>query len=89
MKLSVLDRHADDADHAADLQQLEIDIAIKSAKNKLTEKPEYNKNGLRICLDCEELIPIERIRLVNAVRCIYCQSELEKEVKLYSRKHHV
>jgi RNA polymerase-binding transcription factor DksA len=85
MTLTTLERHADNADSAADLAQLEIDLAIEATKNHSDEKPAYNKNGLRICLDCESFIPIERIRSTNAVRCVYCQTDLEKYRQFYKR----
>lgn len=37
--------------------------------------------GNRICLDCEAIIPLRRVELINAVRCVYCQMAMEQRNK--------
>jgi len=62
---------SDQLDEASELEQKVRDIALKKQQQQ-KEKPLFIK-GVRCCLDCEEVIPIERVNSVDAVRCIMCQ----------------
>lgn len=85
MKISTIEQHADESDRASDIQEFENNLALKHHhQQQPKEQPVFNENGLRICVDCDVLIPIERFRAnQNAVRCVYCQEELERFNKLY------
>ena len=86
--MQIIERHADPSDTASDIEQIEINLAIQAVRHITYEEPEYNSNGLRICIECEVLIPIARIRAnENAVRCIHCQEKIEKENKLYGGRY--
>ena len=45
-----------------------------------------NEISLRICIDCREIIPAERVQATNATRCVTCESEHDLEQKNRSRE---
>jgi RNA polymerase-binding transcription factor DksA len=59
---------SDQFDLASKLEDLARTTAIKNQQRN-REKP-LVINGVRHCLDCEEQIPLERVKSVDAVRCI-------------------
>ena len=59
---------SDQFDQASKLEQLAIDKAMQNHQQQ-KEKP-LVINGVRCCLDCEEPILLERVKSVDAVRCI-------------------
>ena len=61
----------DQFDQASKLEQLAIDKAMQNHQQK-KEKP-LIIHGLHCCLDCEEEVEPERVKSVDAVRCISCQ----------------
>lgn len=61
----------DQFDHASKLEQLAISKALQNHQQK-KEKP-LVIGGVRCCLDCEEEVEPQRIKSVDAVRCISCQ----------------
>ncbi len=75
---------ADNADIAENEIERGTQRAIDSILNRNTERPEYNDEGDRICLDCAAVIPEARIKAVGAVRCIYCAQADEDEKKMYN-----
>lgn len=88
MSITTIEQHPDESDRATDIQQFENELALKRHQQQPKEQPEYNSNGLRICIDCNALIPIARIRAnENAVRCVFCQDELEKFNKLHGYRY--
>jgi RNA polymerase-binding transcription factor DksA len=58
----------DQFDHASKLEQLAISKALQNHQQR-KEKP-LVINGVRCCLDCGEPILLERVKSVDAVRCI-------------------
>ncbi len=46
------------------------------------EEPDEDAEGHRYCLDCAEIIPLERILAVQAVRCVTCAAKRERFAKL-------
>ncbi|MBU2723884.1 TraR/DksA C4-type zinc finger protein [Acidithiobacillus ferridurans] len=48
---------------------------------------ESAEGSRRYCLDCAEIIPPERVRLVDAVRCVHCASSLEGGSPLQGATH--
>ena len=60
-------------DDATDRELFERKLIINAHKNRIKESPEFNKDGKRICLDCEAKIIAERVEYVDAVRCVTCQ----------------
>lgn len=71
----------DQLDQASTLEQNARDYALKKQQQQ-KEKP-LIINGVRCCLDCEEIIPIQRVKSVNAVRCITDQVHHEALQKHY------
>jgi RNA polymerase-binding transcription factor DksA len=62
-----------DYERAAWLEDAERRAGIEAARRPPTEKPR-ERNGVRVCLDCDE--PIDPRRLISqprAVRCTDCQ----------------
>lgn len=59
---------ADQFDQASKLENLARTQALKNHQQQ-KEKP-LIINGVRHWLDCEEPIPLERVKSVDAVRCI-------------------
>lgn len=54
-----------------------LDAALAQATNRPLETP-LIIDGFRVCLDCEVVIPENRLAaLPAAVRCISCQEEKE------------
>jgi len=71
---------ADAADHAADLQQAEIEHGLAALQRNIARagEQETDEHGRVICCECEELIDPRRLEaLPTAVRCTPCQEELE------------
>lgn len=68
---------ADICDKAGELIQFHTDNALACVRNRTHEQPIVNDMGLRICKDCNNLIPIARVQAVNAVRCVDCESAYE------------
>lgn len=86
--ITTIEQHPDESDRASDIQQFENELALKRHRQQPKEKPVFNDNGLRICVDCDVLIPIERIRAnEHAVRCVHCQDELERFNKLHGYRY--
>lgn len=70
----------DECDLAAQYQQMDLERALKKALEAArgVEEPLYIV-GVRCCLECEEPIPVERIRAnPQAVRCVACQAGKER-----------
>jgi RNA polymerase-binding transcription factor DksA len=61
-------RLTDQFDQASKLEQLAISKALQNHQQQ-KEKP-LVINGVRCCLDCGEPILLERVKSVDAVRCI-------------------
>lgn len=68
----------DEFDRAQELEQLQRDQALHNQLNQPTHKP-LIIDGVRCCLGCEEDIS-ERLKVLpNAVRCVICQEQFEKQ----------
>lgn len=66
-------------EHAEKLAEYERQRAIEQARKRLQPDPRpFNWNGT--CVECEDEIPAER-QALGRVRCISCQSLLEKKAK--------
>ncbi|WP_226850125.1 TraR/DksA C4-type zinc finger protein, partial [Acidithiobacillus ferrooxidans] len=50
------------------------------------EEPDEDAQGHRYCLDCSDIIPLERIQAVQAVRCVTCAAKRERFIKLTQGK---
>lgn len=66
-------------DHAQKIEEQSRTHAIEHALSS-KEKPLY-EDGQRICLDCMIPVPLNRVAVVNAVRCIECQTLNEVKAK--------
>jgi len=71
----------DECDLAAQREEHYRDIAIRQARAASSEEePLCDKNGKRICLECEKRIPQKRLRAhPQAVRCVECQARKERD----------
>ncbi|MBN6741408.1 hypothetical protein JKG47_12830 [Acidithiobacillus sp. MC6.1] len=76
----MFERPADPSDQASLRESAEIDavLARHRAASQRVEDPDEDAEGRRYCLDCAEIIPPERVRLVDAVRCVHCASMRER-----------
>jgi RNA polymerase-binding transcription factor DksA len=73
----------DIADNAEKQEAMARELMLKRHRERPKETPEFDEYGSRICLDCGGDIGEKRIKAVDAVRCIHCQNQLEKENKLW------
>lgn len=70
---------SDPCDLGSELEEKQRQWAIDDALRHTVETPLLDENYQRICRDCEEPIPLERlIAWPTAVRCISCQTDLEE-----------
>lgn len=70
----------DDADRAKDYEMAERSAAIQKQQQRAHEidRPLYVR-GVRVCLDCLDPIPDERIEAKpDAVRCTFCKEIHER-----------
>jgi len=75
---------SDNADRAAEIEQLQRDHALANHKRKRSQPKEYL--GIRVCMECGEDIPESRVKaLPEAFNCIYCQSQIEHNQKNYRK----
>ncbi|MCR2831816.1 TraR/DksA C4-type zinc finger protein [Acidithiobacillus ferrooxidans] len=78
------ERLADEADVGAkNTEEYLLDaLARQRAASVPQEEPDEDAEGHRYCLDCSEIIPLERIQAVQAVRCVTCATQRERFAKL-------
>ena len=69
---------ADIADLAEIREAKQRQDAIERITHRKQETPLVNSGGQRLCRDCEEIIPFQRVLAApHAVRCFDCQTRLE------------
>ena len=71
---------ADDLDRASELTQAQNDSAIDEVRRLARPEQVVGPDGKwhqTTCEDCEEKIPLARLRL-GKIRCIHCQTMLER-----------
>ena len=70
---------ADALDQAQEIEEKNRALALQKA----TQNREQANlvNGVTLCLDCDVEVPEERVKAVNAVRCIDCQTLHEIKLK--------
>lgn len=68
----------DDLDRAQHYEERERESALNKVLTRLVEAAEYDPAGYRICVVCGVIIPHLRTEKLNAVRCVECQTALEK-----------
>lgn len=67
---------ADIADDASNIEQERINIALQAHKSK------QNVISRTFCLDCDIVIPKERLAVVRGcLRCVDCQTVYEYKVR--------
>jgi RNA polymerase-binding transcription factor DksA len=62
-------------------EQFEVEIFTElniQPKNQKNESSDEVNNSESLCIDCGIIIPEERVKKINANRCIKCQTEYEK-----------
>lgn len=69
---------ADEGDLSSDIEEQYNARALRQHAGRQKERPEYDDDGGKICIDCSDVIPAERAKLDFVVRCIYCQDEEDK-----------
>lgn len=69
---------ADLIDNAQALEELHRDAAL-SNRTLMTSATQEDRD----CIQCGNPIPIERVRAVNATRCVGCQERLERRRSFY------
>jgi len=73
---------ADAIDTAQELDQHFRDAALNAALRHSSDEDPLIINGVRCCLECEEPIPQERLKLQpNARRCVGCATKIEKRLR--------
>lgn len=75
----------DITDHASELEQVERERAIRAALHTRLEDARYNPQGECTCLDCDEVIHPIRVQVLDAKRCLDCQTLLERQEERYGR----
>jgi len=73
--------HPDLTDQASQIEERHRELALQRLRNQPQEEPDEDKDGNRYCLTCGEIIPEERVKAVQAVRCVHCASAREKQRK--------
>ena len=74
-------------DRAAELEQMNRDLALQGCVQRSYEAPDEDEKG-RYCLDCGVTIPDERIiRVPHAIRCVECQGIHEKKESIRVGRH--
>ena len=77
------DHPHDPLDIASDLAERERVLHLQrqlAQSRTLEDTPCEDAQGHRYCLDCEELIPPQRVQAVQAVRCVDCTQRLESRI---------
>lgn len=71
----------DSADQAEELFEFSQALAFRNHRqNRDSERPDLDDAGRRLCLDCGDPIPEERIILLPwCVRCVDCQELHEQK----------
>lgn len=65
-------------DQARELTERRTAEAIQAVRNRPIEKP-LDINGVRLCLDCRELVGAARLNAnPQAVRCVECQTDHDR-----------
>ena len=74
----------DEADQASMIQLAEQARAMEQirARNMPEEHPDFDGHS---CIECGDEIPQARLDL-GKIRCVHCQSALEKRGKMYAKK---
>lgn len=72
----------DDLDRAQQTEELYRAQALAKMRS-IAEEPDEDAMG-RYCLSCGAMIPAARVLAVNAVRCVDCQSALERHSNHYT-----
>lgn len=70
---------ADIIDNACALEELHRQESLNKHKNNNTHRP-LVIDGVRYCLDCEEDISERTEILPDAVRCLICQEQFERQL---------
>lgn len=66
----------------ADAQRVtELAVIARLTAPSARRMPDEDADG-RYCLSCGDLIPLERVAAVDAVRCIYLQQRIESAMRL-------
>lgn len=75
---------SDDVDRAGELEELQRSQALHARASNVAELPRHDREGKRICLDCEERLSQKRLTAApRAVRCVECQDIHEKRQRGY------
>lgn len=75
---------SDIADRAGEIEEQQRESSLRARTGNVVELPRHDRNGKRICLDCEERLSQKRLRASpDAVRCVECQGLHEKRQRGY------
>lgn len=74
---------SDEADIANQYADEERERILNARKNATREQPDVDDDGNRVCLDCGDIIPLQRVIAVDAVTCIGCQQLRDDEDRRY------
>lgn len=77
----------DELDRAAHLTEMQNEAAVEEARWKARPEQERNPDGTwptEVCVDCGDDIEPARLEM-GKIRCFRCQSNLERNRKLYVR----
>lgn len=75
---------SDLADHAGELEEQQRTHALHARPRAAIEIPRHDREGQRLCLDCEERLSKKRLQASpNAVRCVECQDQKERRQRGY------
>lgn len=74
----------DEADQASMIQMAETEQALAAVRSKVAPETHPDFDG-QSCLDCGDDIHKDRLKM-GKIRCVHCQSALEKRSKQYQYK---
>ncbi len=71
----------DDLDRAKEYEMKDRQVALDNALQREQQPPaRYNDNGERICINCNAVIPPQRLDAYpEAVRCVSCKKQYEQQ----------
>jgi len=70
---------ADPADMGSEREEIHRQEALDRVRYRRHGVPLLDEEGRRICRDCEEIIPLERLLAApHAVRCVPCKQDIEE-----------
>ena len=80
-----IEKSADEIDMSSEMEMAFTEKAIQAAVSGLRPEHHADFNGTD-CVECED--PLPELRITNRrIRCVACQTAIERRVKTTGRRH--